>query len=280
MTFLQNALQKTVPVEVDYSEEIERDVKEAEQNIILEKVEHILNSGLEIPTCVTESLMSIEKDDLVIVDRCSSAELRQLMLLNRTKRQHLVDVLKQILELLNTTNRIIWQKQKDDNPKSKWIAFKSGSSSLGTPFFKLRNNKVSCWSNVDVERKRHNNELMLYRMMPPIKWTLKDKLLLKKFVAVFYSCAREKELLGKIKTLENICKAEEDPEKTRSYNNDIKKMKKEIHSLRNSKNESYPELNSNDNIDWYEISEQMKGNHFQGYLNIFHMYIFREALCK
>lgn len=249
-------------LKVDYTEEIERDVKEAEQNSLLQKVEHLLNSGLEMPICVTESLMILEKEDIEVIDKCTCLQLKKLMLLNRTKRKHLVNVLKQILELLNTANKIIWQNQKEESPKLKLLGFKTGSSSLGIPFFKLRHNKVSCWANVDVERKRQNNELMLCKMVPPIKWTTKDKLLLKKLVAVFYSCARERDLLDKIKKLEVTCKKVKDAEKQRNCNDDIKKMKIEIRQLRNSKSECYPELNSDVDIDWYEISEQMKGKFF------------------
>lgn len=197
-----------------------------------------------------------------MIENCTSKELKQLMLLNRTKRIHLVRVLKQILELLNTTNKIIWQRQQEDIPNLKWTVFKSGSSSLGVPFFKLRNNKVSCWSNLDVERKRHNKELMLHKMMPPIKWTAKDKLLLKKFVAVFYSYTREKELHEKIKHLENLCDTINDPENASVYSAQINEMKKEVQNLQKCESDVCPDLNCSDNIDWFEISEQLKGEAF------------------
>lgn len=252
-------LQENIYLEVDYSEEIERDAKEAEQIILFQKLESILKGGLEVPACVTESINFFDKSDIEIIEKCTNTELKQLMLLNRTKRKHLVNVLKQILELLNNTNKIIWQREQEDIPKLKWTVFKTGSSSLGAPFFKLRNNKVSCWSNSDVERKRHNKELMLYKMVPPIKWTTKDKLLLKKFVAVFYSYTREKELNEKIKNLENICNKIKDSEKISIYNTEIKKMRKEIQLVQNSETDIYPDLCSSDIIDWFEISEHLKG---------------------
>lgn len=203
-----------------------------------------------------------------MIDKCTSKELKQLMLLNRTKRRHLVRVLKEIIELLNTTNKIIWQRQQEDNPNLKWTIFKSGSSSLGVPYFKLKNNKVSCWSNPDVERKRQNKELMLYKMIPPIKWTMKDKLLLKKLVAVFYSYTREKELQEKIKNLGDISNTSDDPESKNIYAVQIKKMKKEIQSLQKGGSNAYPNLDSSDSIDWFEISEQLKGKHSNNKLNM------------
>lgn len=190
------------------------------------------------------------------------------MLLNRTKRRHLVHVLKQILQLLNATNKIIWQRQQEDNPNLKWTIFKSGSSSLGVPYFKLKNNKVSCWSNPDVERKRRNKELMLYKMIPPIKWTMKDKLLLKKLVAVFYSYTREKELQEKIKNLEDLCNTSSDPESKNIYSAQIKEVKKEIQRLQKSGSKAYPDLHSSDSIDWFEISEQLKGKHLNNRANM------------
>lgn len=210
---------------------------------------------------MTESFISFDKDDCEVIEQCTSKELKQLMLLNRTKRKHLVDVLKQVLELLNATNKIVWQRQNEEMPRLKSKNLKNGCSSLGTPFFKLRNNKVSCWSNPDLERKRQNKELVLSKMIPPIKWTTKDKLLLKKFVAVFYSYTREKELNKKIKNLENMCKREKDADQIARYNLEIEELKKEVDNLQNSESDKYPELNSADSIDWYEISEQMNGEY-------------------
>lgn len=243
---------------VDCAEEIERDAKEAEQKIIVETAESILSSGLEVPSNVAELLVQFEKDDLEVISKCTSLELKRLMVFNRAKRKHLVDILRGILKLLNVTNKMIWQKQRDDVPTLNWTKFKSGSSSIGIPYFKLRNSKMSCWSNADVERKRQNNELMLHKMMAPIKWTMKDKLLLKKFVAVYHSHAQEKQLISKLKHLEDLCNSLSGAEKIRVQNEQIK-TKRELQQVRNSKKESYPELNSEDCIDWFEVSDQLNG---------------------
>lgn len=228
------------------SEEIEQDVKHAEEKMILNRIEFLSASGITLPSNANELLTFLNKDEIGTIERSSCIDLKRIMLLNRTKRLQLLNVLKQILELRNIIDKMLWNEKKKE--EIALSGFRSPSSTLGTPFFKLRNNKVSCWSNPDVERKRHNNELMLCRVIPSSKWTEKDKLLLKGFVSMYYKYSQERDVLCKIETLKNL------PE----YNTTISQLEKELCILRYSE-DAYPPIDCGDNIDWYEVSDQFKG---------------------
>lgn len=226
-------------------------MKQNENNSILERLSKLTESGISMLPGINESLTSLQKDESAIIDNCTSPELQNLMLLNRSKHNHLIKLLKQIVDLINSVNKFMWEKRVTCFDK-----YKTGAWKLGNPYFKTKD-FFGCPLNSDVKRKKCNNELV--RLKPAVKWSDEDQSKLKISVGVNYLSFRKDEVRKRIQYLKANMKRKDAKDTVPNIAVEIENLETQLTQLNSCDENDYPPLNWEGDIDWMKISYELKG---------------------
>ncbi|XP_023015413.2 proximal sequence element A Pbp95 [Leptinotarsa decemlineata] len=196
-------------------------------------------------------ISSLKPEEKGIIDSCSDPDLKKILLLNRQKNMHLIQLYKKIKDLLIECKQNIVEKNeifKQCKDATRGTHFTAGAWRLGAPYFKDRQ-LYCCPSNKDTLRKRANNELTIYDVMPSPKWTRSECELLVDAVKLNYNINQQSEVNRKIIKVTSSGGSKEE----------LEELNARLQELSENGNSEIPPLNSDENIDWEKVSEVFIG---------------------
>lgn len=195
-------------------------------------------------------LPSLNEEEQEIINSCQDAQLKELMILNRTQNVQCIKTLNKIIEALNTTRRLIWhEKRRLKKTEKLW---KTSTWKLGHPYFKTTDS-FACPINMDVKRKRSNNELMKFKS--PVRWTDADKEELKKQVELEYLRISEVNTIKQIALLRKQERTSADYEEKSRIERNIEELENELSSCADQKH-MQPAVDC-EGFDWDRISQNL-----------------------
>lgn len=199
--------------------------------------------------------LPLNKEEAELIRKCTDPEVKQLMILNRTKNKHLRDLYLKISKVLKECEKQIEEKVKvaEGLEMMRYKRVLVHSTRLGYPYFKDKKGR-SCPPNPDAVRKQKSCEVVSTYYKKASRWLPEDQKLLQTMVIAYYNRYRLKELkyqIGKV----DVQKHNDDKSMEMAI-----ELNQQLEQLGNNiDNPEPPPMYCSKGIDWYDISTDIKG---------------------
>ncbi|KAJ8971507.1 hypothetical protein NQ314_000669 [Rhamnusium bicolor] len=143
---------------------------------------------------------SLKPDERAVIDSCPDAELKNILLLNRTQNMQLIQLYKKMKDLLIECQQNIIKKTdiiKEHVTANKDQTNSTGAWRLAAPYFKDKQLYPSP-SNAETIRKKNNNELCIYDLSILPKWSTVECEKLIRAVKLNYNINQQNEVVKAI----------------------------------------------------------------------------------
>ncbi|KAK9876835.1 hypothetical protein WA026_015071 [Henosepilachna vigintioctopunctata] len=209
-----------------------------------------LDNSLSPQNCI------LKNQDAKIIESCGHAELKNLLLLNRSKNFMLMQLLKKVRDLLITCRSDISSLNKTTE-KINGDHQNMVLSRLAAPYFKTKKNMFSSEPNADILTKRQNGELSIYQNVMGLKWSRNECDNLISGVKMTYNHNKQKTLLRRISSLRfKLDREKEDSVEALKIIQEIDRLEEELRDVNEFQKGEVPPLGQDDFIDWEHISSE------------------------
>ncbi|KAH1008922.1 snRNA-activating protein complex subunit 4 [Dendroctonus ponderosae] len=203
----------------------------------------------------SDPMQFMTEEEKQTINCCTDPELKELLVLNRTKNIQLMQLYRTVKDLLGHCHsdisdlrdaHLLKSSNKTPNPKI-WR--------LGMPYFKTADH-FPCPRNADAIRKDQEKEILVYELRMSYKWTQSEMNRLLNGVAFQYKVNRETELLSQIQALRDVLKKTSKKQEVEATTLKIQELKEKHQAISSSKITAYPARGCEKYVDWRRISDK------------------------